>query len=187
MQAELGGIIVSAVQTFSDNATLVVGCPGLPNISETLSVGGAVLFETPEGLFEVRVMKTSSAEVTVLLSHVAPRPGIGGGFIDQKQDNAPFTSEDLAKIKLSIEHIRRAIAERSDIAPEQLTFIGRKLDEMQAASERMGRKDWINLALGTLTSTVVSVALAPSEAKALFQVANAALSWLFGGGMKLLP
>jgi hypothetical protein len=186
-QAELGGIIVSAVATYSGHARLVVGRPGLPNVESDLTVGGAVLFETPDGLFEARVMSSNLIEVTVLLSHLSPRPGIAGGFVDQNSDNAPFTQPELDKIAASVQQIRRAMSERSDVSPEQMDFIARKLDDMRDASERLGRKDWMSLAVGTLTSIIVTAAFTPNVAKAFLQVADAALSWLFGGGMRLLP
>jgi hypothetical protein len=187
-QAKMGGIIVSVVETYSDSAKLVVGRPGFPNIESTLGTGGAVLFETPEGLFEVRVMSTALVnKITVLLSQVSPRPGIAGGFVDQDTDNTPFTPPELAKIKDSVEQIKRIMSERSDVSASQLDFIARKLDDMREASERMGRKDWMNLAVGTMTSVIVTAAITPDVAKAFLQAAGVALSWLFGGGMKLLP
>lgn len=139
-QAELGGIIVSVVQTLGDRATIVVGHPGLPNIERMLHVGGALLFETSDGLFEVRVMSISGSEVAMLLTYVSPQPGIAGGFVDQDQSNSPFTPSELVEIAKSLQHIRLIMSERSDVAPEKLDFISRKLDEMQAASERFGKR-----------------------------------------------
>jgi hypothetical protein len=186
--AKMGGIIITAVETYSDRAKLVVGRPGLPNVESTLSVGSAVLFETPDGLFEVRVMSTSQViRVTVLLTQVSPRPGIAGGFVDQNSDNDPFSPPELARIAASVQQIKQAMSERSDVSTSQIDFIARKLDDMRGASERMGRKDWMNLALGTMTSVIVTAAFTPDVAKAFLQAAGVALSWLFGGGMKLLP
>jgi len=186
-QADLGGLILSAVQTRSDRAQIVVGRPGFPNVEATLTVGGAILFETPDGLFEVRVMSTTINQVEVLISQISPMPGIAGGFVDKVPENTPFSTDELKRIASSLENIRLAMNERSDVTPEQLDFISRKLDEMQAASERLGRKDWMNLAIGTLTSIIVTAALASTVAKALLQAASATLSWVFGGIVKLLP
>jgi len=129
-------------------------------------------------------MNTGSVEV--LISQVAGRPGLAAGFVDQDGSNTPFTSDERDRVHISIEQIRLTIAAREDVAPEQLDYISRKLDEMDAASERLGRKDWMNLALGTLTSILIGAALDPAAAKALFATASAALSWLFNGGLKLL-
>jgi hypothetical protein len=67
-----------------------------------------------------------------------------------------------------------------------MEFLGRKLDDLAAAATRMGRKDWINLAVGMLTNTIVGAALNPDAAKLLFQAAGAALSWLWGSTLHLL-
>jgi hypothetical protein len=184
---EKSRLIISVEGAFVDHAEIVIGRPGLPNAEADLRVGGALLFETPEGLFEVRILSINLSNVVVLVTHVAPIPGISAGFVDQDQTNAPFSPDELRQIAVSVDRIRVEIGQRTDISPQQLAFISKKLDEMQAASERLGRKDWINLAVGTLTSVVVTAALAPPVAKALFAVAGTALSWLFGTGMKLLP
>ena len=79
------------------------------------------------------------------------------------------------------------MSSRSDIKPEQLRYLFEKLDEMSDASERLGRKDWINFALGTVTSIIITAAFDPVAAKALLDAADAALFWVFGAGIKLLP
>jgi hypothetical protein len=94
--------------------------------------------------------------------------------------------DELSRIAADLEQVRLAISGRSDVTPEQLEYISRKLDEMRSASERLGRKDWMNLAVGTLTSVIVTTALDPTVARALIAAAGTALSWLFGGSLKLL-
>jgi hypothetical protein len=187
--AEFGDLIVSVDQiTFQDRtAEVVVGRPGLPNLKKVLGIGSAVLFETPSGLFEIRVLSVSFQAVKILLTEVSPHPGIAGGFVDQGADNLPFTPPELIRIAVSIRQIRQVMSERSDIKPEQLDLISRKLDEMQHASERLGRKDWMNYAIGTLTSIIVTAAFAPDVAKALLKAAGTALSWVYSGGILLLP
>jgi hypothetical protein len=186
-ESDLGSLIVSGLETYSDRVSFVVGRPGLPNIQSTLRVGGAVFFETPdEGIFEVRVLSTKPDSATLLISHVSPRPGIAGGLVNQDPDNSPFMPDELSRIAADLEQVRLAISGRSDVTPEQLEYISRKLDEMRSASERLGRKDWMNLAVGTLTSVIVTTALDPTVARALIAAAGTALSWLFGGSLKLL-
>ena len=181
------GLIISAVHTFIDAAELVVGRPGLRNLEVTLSLGGAALFETPEGVFEVRVLSTFSTRVEVLVTKISPRPGITAGYVDQDPENTPFLPEELDRIATSIKQIRTAMLTRSDIKSDQMQYLTERLEEMRHASERLGRKDWINYAVGTLTSIVITAAFDPTAAKALLQSASAALTWLFGGGLRLLP
>jgi len=188
--AKTGGIIVSAVAVNSTagKAKLVVGRPGLANVVSEMAIGDAVLFETPDGLFaEVRLLSISYPKATVLLSQVAPRRGIAGGFVDQDASNSRFTTEEVARIGTSMEQILEMVDEWSEASPEQLAFTAGKLKYIEEAASRMGRKDWMNLALGTMTSIIVTAAFTSGIAKALLQAADIALSWVFGGGMKLLP
>lgn len=186
-QANLGSLVLSARNTKSDFVELVVGRPGLPNVQKELEVGDSVLFETPDtGVLEVRVLRTTAARATVLVSQVSPRQGILGGLVDDDPDNSPFTSQEIERVKESLEQIKLEMSQRHDLLPEQLDLISRKLDDMQAASERLGRKDWMHLAIGTLTSIVTTMALDQDLARGLFQTAQEALSWLFQSSLKLL-
>ena len=185
--SETTGLIISALRTTSYVADIVVGQPGLNNLSVTLNLGGAALFETLEGVFELRALSISSVDVLLLVTRISPRPGVAGGLVDQNPENTPFLPEELERIAQSIDQIKTSISNRSDVTAEQLRYLSEKLDEMQEASERLGRKDWINYALGTLTSVVITAAFDPAAAKALLRAAGLALSWVFGGGIKLLP
>jgi hypothetical protein len=185
---KLGGLIISARRTSSERVDIVVGRPGLPNVEKSLKTGEAVLFETPDtGLFEVRLLAGYATQAEFLVSQISPRPGIAGGLVDQDASNSAFTPAELAKIAESLDRIRLELSARSDVTPEQLDLISRKLDEMQTASERLGRKDWMNYAVGTLTSLAITAAFDREVARALFQAAGTALSWLFGAPLQLLP
>jgi hypothetical protein len=185
--AELGGLIITARRTEPNGATLVVGRPGLPNLEQYMNLGDAVLFETPDaGIIEIRVLTSNHANVTLLLSEVSRRPGIAAGFVDQDAGNVPFSGEELKRLAESLDSIRAEMNARPDLTPQQLALISRKLDEMNEAAGRLGRRDWMNLAVGTLTGIVVNAALPPDVGRALFRAADIALSWLFAGALKIL-
>jgi hypothetical protein len=185
-RAKQSQLIVTAVAIYPNHAELVVGRPGLLNINGDIRLGEALILETPEGLFEVRVMEMTAVLVKVLVTDLVGRPGLIGGFIDQDISNSYFTAEERERITLSIQEIREKISTDASIASEKLDFISRKLSYIESASERLGRKDWINLTLGTLTSIVVSIGLDPSSARALFSVAEKTLFWVFNSGIKIL-
>ena len=184
---EMGGIIITVSHTDFKKAQIIVGRPGMPNSDVSLGTGGATLFETPIGLFEVRLLSVSENVTNILLTEIAPRPGLFAGYVDEDVENAPFTAAERHRLAASLEQVRREISARTELSAEQIDFVARKLIEMEAAAERLGRKDWINWALGTLTSIAVTAALDPEVAKLLFRVAGAALSWVVGGSIKLLP
>ncbi len=186
-KVKLGNLVLSVRKSNFDKVELVVGHPGLPNIDKALRIGEAVLFETPDdGILEVRALATNHNRAELLVSQVSPRLGIAGGLVIEDPNNSPFTPSELIRIADSLKSIGVTIRRRSDVAPEQLELIQRKLDEMEAASRRLGRKDWITYVAGTLTSICVSAAFAPDVSKALFQSANSALSWLFYNALQLL-
>lgn len=187
MQLEVGQLIISVKHVGVSDAKVVVGRPGFPNVQDVLSVGDALLFETHEGLFEVRIMTmTSFKYVDFLITQISPKPGILGGLVDKDPNNTVFTDDEIKKITSSIEEIKVSISKMSDITSEQFHFISRKFDEINDASKRLGRKDWMNLVVGILTNTIISLALNQNTAKTMFQVANTALSWVLGGMIKLL-
>ncbi|MEK6300985.1 MAG: hypothetical protein AABO41_09715 [Acidobacteriota bacterium] len=192
-------LILSVTTIDSDKprtVEFVVGQIGLPSLTRTLRVGGAVLFETSEdGLFEIRILsitKRMSGGVwcdcaTFGVSQLLARHAPTGGVPNESTANHPFTSSEVERIRTSLEPVHDAIRQRGDITPEQVDYISRKLDEIVDAASRVGRKDWVNIAIGTLTNVVVGAAVGSDAAKFLFQTMGQALSWLLGQTLKLLP
>ena len=72
-----------------------------------------------------------------------------------------------------------------DLKPEQIKLLSRKLDEIKAASTRMGRKDWVNYVAGTITAVCITAAFAPDQTQRIFSSINTALSWFFASGVLL--
>ena len=179
-QTKLGQLIISVRGRTGDEIEFVVGCPGLPNVhKEFFRVGDSVLFETPDdGIIEVRVMAVGvTIGARFLISQVSPRTGIAGGFVDQDPSNAPFTPSELEQIASSLTQMRQEISLWQNVTSEQLDLISRKLDEMQSAAQRLGRKDWMTYVAGTLTGIMVNAAVDREVGKAIFEVAGTAFSW----------
>jgi hypothetical protein len=146
-----------------------------------------VLMETPEqGIIEVRATDIFPSRVQFLLTQVSPRSGFAAGAVDDDPNNAPFDGAELQKIAESISSVKAELRRNGRLMPEQLALVSRKLDEIQAAAGRMGRKDWITYVAGALTSTCISAAFAPEVTKSIFLALNAAFSWLFASGALLI-
>jgi hypothetical protein len=179
-RAELGNLILSARTTYPSRCEIVVGSPGLPNVVQTVQAGDAVLFEsTSDGILEVRVLSLGYQRVQFLITQISPRGGIRGGVVDDDPRNLPFTPSELNKIGESLARIKADLGGLPHAPPEQLDLISRKLDEIRSASERLGRKDWVNYVAGTLTSLCISAAFAPDTTRALFKLVSRAFEWLF--------
>jgi hypothetical protein len=185
--SKVGHLVVSARKTSSAEADLVVGRPGMPNVTKSVSVGDAILFETPDaGVLEVRVMWTEQMRVKVLVTQVTPHPGIAAGFVeDEDVDNTRFTAEELRRVEASLDEILESMSIQPGIRPEQIQLLSRKLDALKAASSRYGRKDWLNLFVAVLTNLMVAAAFSPEASSALFKAAKTALAWLIGGLLQL--
>ena len=184
---DLGGLVLAGRKIVNGSATLIIGRPGMPNLPRDFDLGGAVLFETPDGTLEIRALKLAAGQAEFLITQISPKPGIAGGFVEQEPSNTAFSEEELTRISESLNKIHLQLEERDDITSEQMDLISRKLAEMQEAATRLGRRDWMNLAVGTLTTAAVSAALSPEVSRALFRAADVALSWMFSGAvLKLL-
>jgi hypothetical protein len=187
--ADVGNLIVSVRYINVDNhcCEITVGSPGLPNVVKTMYTGDAVLFETPtHGILEVRMMAHNSVKVDFLVSQVSPHLGIAGGVISDDPSNIAFTQEEIHQIADSINKVQDELAKSGNYSSEQLELINRKLGEIQDASNRLGRKDWINYVAGSITGLCISAAFSPDTTKDLFKSINGAFSWLFNNALQLL-
>ena len=132
-------------------------------------------------------MSLSVVEVEFLVTQVAPTIGLLAGGVNDDPNNSPFTEAELRRVRESLELLKIQIRQSASLVPEQFDLLSRKIDEIQLASERMGRKDWVNYVAGSLTSLCISAAFAPDVTRQIFTAANAAFTWLFSSGILLLP
>lgn len=186
-RVDFSKLILSVRLTSSSFCDVVIGYPGLPNVVQRMENGDAVLFQTTEdGVLEVRAIALNAVQAEFLVSQVSPRPGLIAGFVDEDPNNSAFSEAELARIAESISSLKTDLSQSVGASPEQLSLISRKLDEIQAASSRLGRKDWVNYVAGTITTMCVTAAFAPDVTKSLFKSLNAAFAWLFTNAAMLL-
>lgn len=96
-----------------------------------------------------------------------------------EDDNSPFSKEEQNRIAANIEQIKSHLAMMGSFTVQQLTGINDRLDQMQEASERLGRKDWKNYALGVITTVILSNGLNGDTAKEVFRISVQVLKWVF--------
>jgi hypothetical protein len=189
--SRIGHVIISLRDADFSSISFVVGRTGFPNVvCNDAKLGDAVLFETPDdGIVEIRFHHHQEITKPVFrIARVAPAKGIAGGLLTADPQNTAFDQVEIARIGESISAVKQEVSQRTDLMrTEQIEFLGRKLDDLAAATARMGRRDWINLAVGILTNTIVGAALSSDAAKFLLRAAGAALSWLWGNTLQLMP
>ena len=112
--------------------------------------------------------------------------GLLAGAATTDPNNAPFSEMELKRVGESLASLKIAVKKGNYLAAEQFDLLTRKLDEIQAAATRMGRKDWITYVAGSLTSLCIAAAFAPDVTRKLFLATNEAFTWMFSTGILLL-
>lgn len=100
-------------------------------------------------------------------------------------ENSRFTNDEHTIIVQGVQKIREFVIEFG-IANNEIKLLDNKLDYLVESSKKLGRKDWILVAWGTLLSVITSLALDSNSAKTIFEIAGKAFNDLYQG-MLLLP
>jgi hypothetical protein len=66
------------------------------------------------------------------------------------------------------------------LSPEQTAHLDERFDQAEAASQRMGRKDWLLLFGGALFSLILSAVVPPEVVQHTLILAAQSLGHLFG-------
>lgn len=96
----------------------------------------------------------------------------------EETGNAPFTPMEQTRIYVAVNEIKEFLISTGEYSGTQLQFIEHRLAHLEDSSKRLGRKDWIMLAMGTLTNIIVGVSLAPEATREFIRTANALLGWI---------
>lgn len=181
-------LILSFRYIGSASAKLIVGSFGYENIHEDLYVGDFVKYANSAGLFEVRLTKIGEglSRAQLRIRQLAGPLGAPEKLEGAEAENAPFTAEETKYIQQSVSEVKTHLLGTALFSEAQRLFIENQFAHMGSAAARMGRKDWVVLAIGTLTNIIIGAALNPESARALFSVAQRLLGWAFGG-IHLLP
>jgi hypothetical protein len=95
-------------------------------------------------------------------------------------ENSTFTIDEQDRISKAITELKSFLISTNRHSSEHIQFIEERLNHLEESSKRLGRKDWITLAMGTLTNIIVGVALAPDAARELIRNAGLLLGWIVG-------
>jgi len=82
-----------------------------------------------------------------------------------------------------LEQIRQLLLEHTKSSTEQSRLVNEQIESLITASQKMGRKDWFNLAVGALINLALVIALPPEVTHKVFEVLKASLT----GIIHLLP
>jgi hypothetical protein len=90
-------------------------------------------------------------------------------------ENISFNENEKQYIATGINEIKEYLLKAHDLSERNATLVAQRLDYLIEASNRVGRKDWINLLLSVLVGIVISAALPPDSARELFSFAGQVL------------
>ena len=132
------------------------------------------------------VMLGREAEAEDLWAQFAPE----AGKIAQEAKslgNEPFSPVELQRVREGLTRIEQQVLRTQSLSKQQTDLLLGAVKEVEQAAGRVGRKDWVLLAIGTLVSAAAQAALDPTTGKAIMQGAAAALSWIVGHPQHLGP
>jgi hypothetical protein len=103
----------------------------------------------------------------------------------QKQsfEDTPFTLAEQAQVSSQLKQITAYIKTTHKLTREQISPVEATLNHAAEASSRMGRKDWLMLFYGAVSSLVLADLIPPQTAQHVFLLTIHALSHLFGFGV----
>jgi hypothetical protein len=94
--------------------------------------------------------------------------------------NTPFTEDEQRQIAAQFLEIQIKV-NQFQLPREQMSQVEEGLDELEEASHRLGRKDWLIMLMTTLSPVVISDILTPGLSRHVFTMAINDLVHLFTG------
>ncbi len=101
--------------------------------------------------------------------------------------NTPFTPDERRRIAQGLDDIKAQLAAQYDLSVQQLRAIEGGFAALKAASERVGRKDFVLMLGGTLMGIIGGAALPPDTVRGFFHIVGQVFQWLLQQGHLLPP
>jgi hypothetical protein len=99
-------------------------------------------------------------------------------------ENTPFTPDEQAEIAQQLRAIKEDLKKKYSLSSEQMSRVEARLDEAEAASRRIGRKDWLLLFAGVIFTLIATGLLPPESVHHVFMMIFHDLDHLFGSGRR---
>ena len=97
-------------------------------------------------------------------------------------DNTPFDASEREDIGKRLRQIPAQVRERFDLSAEQESNIKQKLDDLIAASERVGKKDFLVMVYGTAFGLIVNDEIPAHAVQAIITMIVTGIGYFFGIG-----
>jgi hypothetical protein len=97
-------------------------------------------------------------------------------------ENTPFTPDEQTEIAQQLQQIKGFVKEEHSLSEAQMRSLEGKLDYIEAATGRIGRKDWRILFYGVMFEVIVTALLPEHAVRDILTIAVRGLDYLLGGG-----
>jgi hypothetical protein len=102
-------------------------------------------------------------------------------------NNEPFTPQERSEIAKGLEEVKQYLVEAKQMEARQADLVNGQLAYLRTAADRMGRKDWLNVAFSVFSGMVLFLSLPPEQAGALGRLTTALFGWIWTKIAGVLP
>ncbi|MCU7493046.1 MAG: hypothetical protein HF310_16210 [Ignavibacteria bacterium] len=103
------------------------------------------------------------------------------------QDNAKFTPDELKHISSSIEELKAYIFKEIPLLQDKIDYINNQTTYLVDSSKRLGKKDWLNVAVGIIINIIFAIAPSENTARNIYTYAVQTLGWLVRNHFMINP
>ena len=94
-------------------------------------------------------------------------------------ENTPFTLAEQKEIEERLRERARYVSLTYSLSGAQIQALDAKLDDLVEASRRVGRKDWLNIFVGTIAVYILTAAVPPESARGILMTLVRAIGILY--------
>lgn len=103
-------------------------------------------------------------------------------YVEGQTDNSLFSIDEQAIIAARLRQIMDSVVKQGQLTSEQVEELNTKLNEMEEASGRLGRKDWLLLFYGGIFTLILGAIVPGDVAQHVFMAVIHDIGYLFTGG-----
>lgn len=96
----------------------------------------------------------------------------------QSLQNTPISLEEQGRIAERLNKFKEDVQKRELLSAEQISLLNEQIEYLVESTKHLGRKDWLNVALGALIGFTLQAALTPDVAMQIIRLAGEALRWI---------
>jgi hypothetical protein len=122
-------------------------------------------------------------ETTDLWAELKRVPEILAAAQAAEVSNQPFTADEQTEISRRLGEIKQLVREKFELTDDQLSAMDHTLDEVEGASKRLGRKDWLLMFYGAMMSVFLTDAVPPTVIQTALSTVVHGIAHLFGIGL----